>query len=159
MRKEQKRLISAEEQQNYFEIRKRYDELWDKLTDKGLKHLYVSYKDNKKLKEMFDEEELGKIKTHVWQLINLLSDIELFYCKKQDSFYWKRWEAVFKFVFSKPFIQMAFIRNKKDFEVNSSFVEYVENIMSTSPEKVEGDDEEEYVDEKKNYKVKFNKVG
>ena len=159
MRIEQERLIKVEEDQNYLELTKRYDDIWDKLTRKGIKHLHISYKDTKKLKEVLGEEELARAKTSAWQLIKLLSDIEFLYCKKQDSLFWKRWEAIFQFVFSKPFIQMAFIRNKKDFQVNSSFVEYVENIMSNSVEKETQEDNIEHVDEKKNYKVKFNKVG
>lgn len=134
MRLEQTRLIKAEEAQNYLRLRQRYDEIWDKLTHKGLRHLYMSYGDNKELKKVFEEQEIGRIKTYTWQLINLLSDIEFFYCRKQDSLYWKRWEAIFQFVFDKPFIKMAFVKNRKDFQVNSSFVQFVEELIKSQKE-------------------------
>lgn len=130
MRAEQKRLSDVEEQQNYLDLRKRYDEIWDKITENGLKQLYIAYNNKKALKETLDCKDLEKLKTRTWQLINLLSDIEFLYSNNKNCKYWKRWEVIFKFVFSKPFICMAFIKNRDDFNVNSSFVKYVDRILS-----------------------------
>lgn len=136
-RKEQERLRKAEEEQTYITLRIRYDDIWAKLTDKGQRHLYMSYKDNKDLTEFFsnDKNEVARIKTIVWQLINHLSDIEFFYCQKQDTLYWKRWDVIFRYVFSKPLIKQAFIKNKKQFEHNTSFVELVDKIIIEDLEK------------------------
>jgi hypothetical protein len=142
-RKEQERLSNAEYEQTYITLRRRYDELWDKLTYKGQRHLYCNYSDNKSLKEFLTPVEISIAKTTVWQLISHLSDIEFLYCTKQDSLYWKRWVAICKFVFDKPFIRYSYVKNRNQFMYNSSFVEYVDTLISSNSDTIKLEDEKE----------------
>ena len=129
---ENERIIATEQRENYNRSRERYDTLWDNLSNYGAQPLNMHYsRDKKNLKAYFkDDVEYYNFKGACWQLINFLSDVEFEYCNHQDGAYWKRWRAIFKYVFSHQLLRTAFAHNREDFkETNNSFVEYLEDFV------------------------------
>lgn len=135
MQEQQKRMIKADEDQNFIELHKYYDELWDKVGIFGKRVLHSNYKNTKELKEIVGgQDNVDKLKDNIFQLIKLFSNVEFIYCNKQDTAHWKRWHFVLEFVFKKhKLIYTAFVHNKEEFrKSNHSFVEYVELMMKDS---------------------------
>lgn len=130
---EGKRAIKVEEDENFMRYRERFADLWLELSKDGKAHLYKNFRKQEDILKVLssdDKNAVGRIKTITYQIILLLSDIEFIYCHKQDTSYWKRWNSTFKYVFSKPLFQTAFIKHYDDLkESNYSFVEYVENTI------------------------------
>jgi hypothetical protein len=149
-RKEQERARIVEEDQNFMEYRKTFRDLWLQLAPYGKAVLHKNFRNKSELlnvmkKEYQEDRDLETIKTIVYQIMVLLSDIEFVYCQKQKTAYWKRWHSTFKFVFKKSLFKTAFIKHREDFvESNQSFVDYVDLIIkeNTNGKTVEVSEEE-----------------
>ena len=132
-RKERARARVVEEDENFMRYRERFSDLWLELSKDGKAHLYKNFCDKKSIMEVIpnkDEIYVGRIKTTVYTIMTLLSDIEFIYCSKQETPYWKRWHSTFKFVFNKPLFKTAFYKHYDVLkESNESFVEYIEAIL------------------------------
>lgn len=134
---EQKRMRKTEENQNFMELRKRYNDLWMELIKDGRGHLDKGYKDKSELiKLLKTEERYEYVKSLIHQILFLLSDIEFMYNQKQDTAYWKRWNDTFNQIFSKKLFITAFFKYENRF-ADKSFVDYVHNVLKKHEIKVE----------------------
>lgn len=126
----EKRII--EEKDLYQDMKKVYNDLWLALTAYSPRILYCDYSDRDKMSQLVGND-VEKIRTYVYQVIDTLADVYfMYYSRETKSRYWKRWESIIEYVFSKRLFSSAWIQSLRIafLKRDPDFVEYVDKILS-----------------------------
>lgn len=141
--KESKEKRILEEKELYQDMKKVYNDLWLALTSYSPKVLYCDYADRDKMKKIVGSEgnDVEKIRTYVYQVIDTLSDVYFMYYSR-ESRYWKRWEEIIRYVFSKRLFVSAWKTLRTAFlKRDADFVAYVDKIVAKEVVNQEDDEE------------------
>lgn len=128
----EKRII--EEKELYQDMKHVYNELWLALTSYSPKILYCEYSNREQMAKLAGEDS-EKIRTYVYQIIDTLADIYFMYYSR-ESRYWKRWESIIEYVFSKKLFYSAWKTLRTAFiKREPHFVEYVDLLIQKQANK------------------------
>jgi hypothetical protein len=124
----EKRIL--EEKELYQDMKKVYNDLWLALTAYSPRILYCDYSDREKLTKLAGNDA-EKIRTYVYQVMDTLADVYFLYYSR-ESRYWKRWESIIEYVFSKKLFNSAWKSLRSAFTTrDAQFVAYVDKIVAT----------------------------
>jgi hypothetical protein len=124
----EKRIL--EEKDLYQDMKKVYNDLWLALTAYSPRILYCDYSDRDKMEQVVGKD-VEKIRTYVYQVIDSLADVYFMYYSR-ESRYWKRWESIIEYVFSKRLFSSSWKSLRAAFlKRDADFVGYVDKIVTS----------------------------